>query len=355
MSIVLADIPSGDTGRYGTLTARMLDGIWAEITTNVTLGEDPDPNITGNVLTFGSALARYVYPATNDTFGIASRVWLNNIPDNNTNRPGIHQFRDGTNAVQVVIVVSPTGSLQVYRNTDPTSGVGTLIGETSGPVLTAQAWRHVETWVFRHATAGTVTIRVEGVEVLALTNVNTGSATYAQVAVGTAWSLAGVSITISQKDIVFLNGAGTENNTFIGPCGVYRLTPNADVSSGWTPSTGTDDYPLVDEAPPNDSDYIYAPTPPPAPSIMNLTNLPADIVSIRGILSTARSEKVDAGDGSLQVSMSPDGTNWDDGASNAVTTAFAYTYDVSEVSPATAAAWTPAEVDAMEVKLNRTA
>jgi hypothetical protein len=34
--------------------------------------------------------------------------------------------------------------------------------------------------------------------------------------------------------------------------------------------------------------------------------------------------------------------------------AFSYYYDVSEISPDTTAAWTPVEVNAMEVKLNRT-
>lgn len=354
MSIVLADIPSGDTGRYGTTKARMLDGIWAEVTTNVSLAEDPDPNITGNVLTFGSSYARYVYPATNDTFGIAFRLWLNNIPVSNTHRPGIMQFNDVGNSRQVVIMVSPTGSLQVYRNTDPTSGVGTLIGETTGPVLPAQSWRHVEAWVYRHATLGTVTVRIEGVEVLALTNVNTGSATYAQVAIGTAFSLAGVLTGLSIKDVVFMNGAGSQNNTFIGPCGVYRLVPNADVSSGWSRSSGASDWDLLDEAPPDDAGYIYAPDPPPAASIMNLTNLPADVVAVRGILSTVRAQKTDSGDGKLQVSLSPDNVNYDAGADNAISTAFAYYYDVSEVSPTTTSAWTPVEVDALYAKLNRT-
>jgi hypothetical protein len=333
----------------------MLDGIWSELTTNVSLGEDPDPNITGNVLTFGSGRARYVYPATNDTFGIAQRVWLTNIPDNNTNRPGIAQFRDVSNNVQVVVLVSPTGSLQVYRNTDPTSGAGTLIGETSGPVMVAQSWRHIEIWATRHASAGTVTIRIEGVEVLALENVNTGNATYAQVAVGTSFSLQTVSIVTYVKDVVFLNGAGSQNNTFIGPCGVYRLTPNGDVSSGWSRTSGSSDYELVNEAPPNDSGYIYAGDPPPAPSIMTLTNLPADIIAVRGLVPTYRVQKSDGGDGSIQTSVSPNGTDWDDGADNAPSTAFSYFYDVSEVSPDTTSPWTPTEVNSAEIKLNRTA
>lgn len=355
MTLVFADIPSADTGRYGTTKARMLDGIYAEYQGNFTLAEDPDPTITGNVMNFDNAMIRYVYPATNATMGIATRIWLNNIPTLNSYRPAIHQYRDGSNLVKLAIFVSPTGSLQVYRDIDPTSGAGTLIGATSGPVMVAQSWRHVESKVFWSTTVGTVEVRIEGRVVLDLTGVNTGSATYAQVGIGVVYSIVSTPQILSMKDVVFWNGDGSVNNDFIGPCGVYRLTPNADVSSGWSRTSGATDYGLVDEAPPDDADYIYAgESPIPAASIMSLTDLPPDIISIRGVISTARAEKSDGGDGDMQVSMSPNGTDWDAGADNAMSTAFSYYYDVSEISPDTAAAWTPVEVNAMEVKLNRT-
>lgn len=355
MTLMWADIPSGDVGLYGTTTAYMLDGVWAELTTNVTLIEDPDPNITGNVLHFGSGRARYVFPAgAVATAGTGTRVWLDNIPTSDAARPGIHQYRDGSNNVRLVILVSPTGAIQVYRDCDATSGVGTLVGATAGPVMVAQSWRHIESKVLWSTTVGTVEVRIEGVVVLNLTGVNTGAANYSQVAIGTSFSLAGVSTTLSIKDVTFWNGSGSENNTFFGPCGVYDLPPDADVSSGWSRTSGSTDFGLVDEAPPNDAGYIYAGTPPPAPSIMNPSNLPADIVGVRGVISVARAEKSDGGDGKMQVSMSPNGTDWDDGADNAISTAFQYYYDVSEVSPDTLDPWTPTEVNGMQIKLNRT-
>jgi hypothetical protein len=111
---------------------------------------------------------------------------------------------------------------------------------------------------------------------------------------------------------------------------------------------------LLNESPPNDTGYIYAGDPPPAASILNVEELPAEIVGVRGIISVGRSAKSDSGDGNLQMSLSPNGTDWDDGADNPVSTAFTYYYDVSEVSPDTTAAWTPVEVNALEFKLNRT-
>ena len=53
MAIIWADFPSSQLGLYGTSTANMLNGVWAEVIASlsggstVTLGDDPDPNIAG--------------------------------------------------------------------------------------------------------------------------------------------------------------------------------------------------------------------------------------------------------------------------------------------------------------------
>lgn len=353
MTLMLADIPSGDTGRYGTTKSYMMDGIWADVNGgSAQIIDDPDPNITGNVLDLTSSYARYVYPGgAVATAGMGCRVYLPNIPTGENTVPSIHQYRGGSNQLLVTITVSPTGSIRALRWDGATS---TELGETTGPVLVANSWRHVESKVLFSDTVGTVEVRVEGVVVLNLTSQDTNAVSAEQCAIGVSIDSNSVPQTVYFKDVTFWNGSGTQNNTFLGPCGVYRLTPNADVSSGWTRTSGTTDYELVDEAPPNDADYIYAGDPPPAASIMQMTNLPADIISVRGVISVIRAQKSDGGDGTLQNSMSPDGTNWDAGADNAISTAFSYYYDVSEVSPATAAAWTPTEVNAMRVRLNRT-
>ena len=361
MALLWADIPSGDTGIYGTTTSYMLSGVWAELGGGtVSLDEDPDPTITGNVLTFGDGItagyARFVNPGgAQNTAGIATRLWMNSLPNTDARRPWIHQFRDVSNNLRLGIRVSTTGTIQVYRDVAFLTDIGTLIGETTGPVLTAQAWRHVETKVLWSTTVGTVTIKVEGVEVLALTGVNTGAGNYAQFCIGvSATSVTTVNFAGSMKDVVFWDGTGSQNNDFLGPVGVYWRQPNADISSGWARTSGSTDYGLVDESPPVDAGYIYADDTPPAASIMGMEALPADVVAIRGIISVARAQKSDGGDGNMQVSLSPNGTDWDTGADNAISTAFTYYLDVSEVSPDTAAPWTPVEVDSLEIRLNRT-
>jgi hypothetical protein len=356
-----ADIPSGSVGIYGNQRARMLDGIWAEIGgALLTLGEDPDPNITGYVLDYGlseagpaigSSYARYVYPSSAATAGIATRVWLKNIPSAVNYRPTIHIYSDGTNTPIVSICVSPTGAIQAYRGM-PQDG-GTLIGATAGPVMVANSWRHIESKVHPNAATGTVEVRVEGVVVLNLTNVNTGTGPVEQVSMCNGRIVASEGTPMGLKDVIFWDTSGSENNDFIGPCTVYWRPMASDVSSGWSRTSGSTDYGLVDESPPDDTGYIYADDTLPAPSIMEPQPLPPDVVSIRAIISVSRAQKSDGGDGKLQVSMSPNGTDWDTGADNPVSTAFTYYYDVSEVSPATTAPWSPTEFPP-QVRLNRT-
>jgi hypothetical protein len=136
---------------------------------------------------------------------------------------------------------------------------------------------------------------------------------------------------------------------------VTDLRPDEDVTlGGWTPSTGTEAWSLLDESPPDDLTFIAADDTPPSPAEVEFTSLPPDVTSIRGLISITRSRKTDGGDGNLQTSLSPDGTNYDVGTDNPVTTIPTYRYDVSQVSPATTAAWSPSEVNSIRQRYDRT-
>jgi hypothetical protein len=155
------------------------------------------------------------------------------------------------------------------------------------------------------------------------------------------------------KDLLIWDGAGSVDNDFFGSVSIYALLTDADISLNWTPSTGSTGWDLLDESPPNDADYISAPDPAPAAAVMSLTNLPADVTSVRGLISFVRAAKTDGGDGDLQVSLTS-GANTDAGADRPMTTAFTYWKDVSEVNPGTGVFWTPTEVDAMDIEFDRT-
>jgi hypothetical protein len=356
MAIIWAD----DFSSYGTSVAALSDGVYAEVV-NILMQVDPAP--TNNIYCIrhssGGNGMRYVLPAATATVGYAGRFWFTKLPD--TALPTIIQFRNASNIAQVTVEVTSTGALQVRRGF---ATLGTVLG-ISAPVLTANAWNHVEAKVFVNSSTGTVGLYVNGNQVLALTGINTlnsGSAEISQVfhsslniEVSNTGSNANTAtgLTIYRKDAVYWDGNGTRNNDVFGPVSVIRLGVQADSSFSWTPSSGTTGWNLIDETGPDDLDYVTAATPPPAASAFTLANLPPDVTSVRGLISMVRAKNTDGGDGKLQVSLTSGGSN-SLGVDRQLTTANTYYRDVSELSPATGVAWTPAEVDAATIKLNRT-
>lgn len=354
---------------YGTTRANMLDGIYAEITeggvTAVSLVTDPDPSASGRVLRIrevvdttnpyeGGSL-RFVFPgAALGTVGVAARFWLSVLPTGSGVTPQPFVLIDTNGTRQLTLQILPDGRLRLFRGTI----LGTTLATSTLPVITAQAWNHIEFKATIDNAAGATEVRVNGVEVdgLTLTSVDTrdGLATVSSVAFQYAlYSGTDASRYMYVKDFVAWDTTGSQNNDFLGSVQVYTLTLDADVSFNWTPSTGTTGYNLIDETTPSDADYISAGDPPPSASEFSFTNLPVDITSVKGLLTVARMRKTDGGDGQVQMGL-VSGVDTDLGTDRPITTAFTYYWDVSELSPATAAAWTPTEVDDATVTINRT-
>lgn len=103
----------------------------------------------------------------------------------------------------------------------------------------------------------------------------------------------------------------------------------------------------------SDMSLISAVTPPPAAYVCELSNLPPDITSVRGLMSIVRAMKSDGGDGSLQVGLISAG-NVDLGTDRPITVAQTYYTDICELSPDTGNPWTPPEVDSAQLQINRT-
>lgn len=362
MALIWADFPSGSQGIYGNSLANTLNGIWAGVEGvggDTALTNDPDPAIgaAGKVLETASrniilSGLRFALPAgPTATVGVGVRLWLNQLPDGNwSNASGpLIGLRNIANGPILYLTVLANGAIAIATNT----GGVTLLGTTATSVITANSYNHIEMKVTRHASAGTCEVRVNGSTVLNLTGLALGADNPALVFFGSNSENAGVRINFSWwKDIVIWDTAGAQNNDFLGSVSVYALRPTSDVVFPWAASSGTTGWNLIDEAPPVDSDYIIAGDPPPALCQFQIENLPPDIVSVRGLIPVIRARKIDGGDGNLQVGLV--GTLADLGADRPMTTAFSYHWDVSELSPDTAAPWTPVEVDAVKLQVNRT-
>lgn len=356
MSHQWSDFPSGQPGIYGTNTAFMLNGTpWVNVST-ATLVADPDsanfPN--GVVLRHASGVngpeeaARLALLTPHQKVGIAWRFWADELPE--AGFVSFIHFLTTGNVGRYGLRLGANGALQLVE------GTTTELANTEAPVIFANSWNHLEVLV--DVVTGDIEVRKNGVEIASLTTTD-GSPPGGTIGLigfpdnNAAGSNQGP---FYSKDVVVYNGAGTQFNDFLGNVSVYDQVLDGDVTvGGWVPSTGSTAYNLIDETTPNDADYIQADDSPPAAAECTTANLPDDVTSVRCITSIVRAWKTDGGDGNLQISMSPNGSDYDAGADNPLTTSPTYYYDSSELSPATAAAWTPTEANSNRVQIDRTA
>ena len=144
------------------------------------------------------------------------------------------------------LYVTSDGELYVYD-------AASQFHYTSGSGLQGNTWHYIELKT-TIANSGTLEIRVDGNSVLSTT---------ADMLNGTVDSIACVAFagenatTAYWDDIYILDGTGTENNDFLGPCSIVRLDPSLDNSVDFTPSAGTTNYDKVADGSASDDDTTY--------------------------------------------------------------------------------------------------
>lgn len=337
---------------YGTNTTYMLDGLpWSSISGS--LVADPDTSASGNVLRVTASNnnsntldTRLSLPTVTTKVGNAFRFYMDVLPTGNGTRPSILAYRSLANAKLYDWIIEPNGSLSLYNTS------GTLIATTTNPVMAPKSWFHYEFYI--DLTAGTYEARIEGVTVLSGTGLTPVPTSIYLLGYSARQDFTSNSNAKNyMKDFVVWDGSGSVNNSFLGSVTVFLLKVNGDVSSGWTRSSGSTDYGLLNETTPDDTGYISAGTSLPAASFMTLEDLGASVVGVRGLQTMARAQKSDGGDATLVVSLKS-ATNTDAGANHQVTTGFKYWFDLSELDPDTGTFWAPLAVNAAEIKLDRT-
>lgn len=348
MAIQWMDFPSGSVGIYGTDASLLLNGIYAA--SQIFLMEDPDPVVSGTVCRHSTSIGagvslRKVLPAATDIVGVAFRNWMDNLPTGagqDTVSWTLH-FRDGSGTQIAAMNFGPAGQIYI-RDT-----LGAVVAESAIDIIKANSWQHIEVKI--DFPLGDVLVFINGDEVMNETGVGVGSGDIALV----SWERSfNSNVQTFMKDYVIYDGTGGWGTGPLGTVTVYDLSPNGDVSSGWVPSTGTSPSAILDNQPPNDSQYISATDSPlPDPCIVTLSSLPDDVTSVRALMTIVRARKSDGGDGNLQVGLVSDG-DVDNGADRAITTAFTYYTDISNIDPATGATWTPTAVDDVQLSIDRT-
>jgi len=345
---------------YGTNAGLLTQGIY---TYNYGAVIVADPVVPGNnVLGFnhvgGIPSIRYPVPRSTPTQGIAFRVIMDNLVGGD-GAPVIG-WQDNNGNIVAYVTTDATGRLVFVNNGQGGGGQSTV-----SPVVTAGSWWHVEIeYVSSTTGAGTFNMQVEGEPVMSITGLNTGwydgGGAYHPVAeVGIAFL--GKQVTLGEsnpryKDVVFWDGTGTDNNTFLGNCLCIDLETVADVTlGGWT-STGANGWSVLSNNPPNDAEYIDAHwngTTLPSECQFSFSSLPVDASSVQGAVLRYRGIKTDGGDGMLQSGLISNATETH-AAARPMTVSENFYTDVYEVDPHTSAPFTPGALNAVHASLNRT-
>jgi hypothetical protein len=347
-------------GQDGGATARMLNGVYAEVAGIVALVADPDPSVLGGLRALkltgnNDTIVRKVLPTARTTIGVAHRLWLSAIPAGSGQNHRIVGFRDVNNVQHGFLTIDASGNLLYYRS-DIAGTV--LLGQTATPVIVANAWKHIETKVVLDAAAGSVEVRVEGVPVITVAGVRTTTNTVGAVLSCMSVAFRNLDFLGPEqyyKDLIIWDNTTGFNNDFMGSCQVLKIIPDGDVALNWTPSSGLTGFNLINEVTPDDdANYISAPAPGiPAAYKCSLSDLPVTVTSVRSVMPIHRSRKTDGGDGNIQIGAIS-GASTGLGTDRPVTTAYTYWWDIFDTDPATAAAWSRISVNAMNLQINRT-
>lgn len=325
---------------YGTTTALMLDGAWAEADGSISSTQartGPESyHVTGNTV------GRRVFGGAKVTAGVAAAFFAPILPvADNTSAP--FTFCDAANVPQITITLDTTGVLSVWRGNGSGSKFTTKLGDSGTPAITANAWNHIEAKVKIDNATGTVEVRVNGVTVINLTGQDTqasGNTESSQVRI----EVTGAGTTgFYVDDVIAWDTTTSFNNDFVGDRKVVTDFPDADTADvAWTRSTGSTNFGVIDENPPNaDTDYLTTITLN-AKAGVDFPDLPAEVTNVAAVILIHKSKKTDAGDANVQLKLGSGGGSSAAGADRPMTTAYTLYHDVFQVDPQTSAPFTRA-------------
>lgn len=258
------------------------------------------------------------------------------------NGGGLAFYGDGGTTLHVYFFLTSAGTLTVYR------GGGTTLASAS--VSPAGYWHYIEVAVTISDTVGTVEVRIDGASTPVINfsgdTKNGGTNTTID-----ACALYTASSSASYFDDWYIcNDQGTTNNNFLGDVRVYTLAPNGNGNYSQfvgSDADSTNNYQLVDEQPYSTTDYVGSATSGNRDSYA-LTDLPANVTTVFGTQAHAIVAKADAGLQSIKQVIRVNSTDYET-AATVLGSSYVSLFDLREQNPNTSAAWTPSDINGVEI------
>lgn len=271
--------------------------------------------------------ARALLAETNDVIiGCAFRLGsLDNHPD-------VRLYVGGGGTIQNRCMGHADGSLNLYVG-------GTIVASSAIGLLPLNTWHYLEFRCYSHASSGVMEARLNGKKVVDFS----GDTYYTDDAFGDAmFKLAG---SLADLYVMDLNTAG--RNDFLGPVVVDCLLPDADgTHEDWDPSTGSDNYAMVDESVPDaDTTYVESDVDG-AKDSYSMEDL-APTPQIYGIAVRALAKRTDAGEAGMSLLVRSGGVDYE-GDEEALPEDYAFVKKIWESDPDTSNDWTETTIDNAE-------
>jgi len=279
-------------------------------------------------------LIYYNNPNTEFAAAISRTMSTRNDPTSSSYNLDGFAFSDGTATNDLCVAIKANGSIQVSRGSNPTTNI---LGTSATGLVAAGVWFHMGVEVVRHATTGSVNVYIDGVQVLALTNVNTGATEVTQT-----------RICKMNSSAVFDDFYFCDEASWFGECRCSPRTVTADTTQkDFAPSTGSDNYACVDEVPAVTTDYVSSTTPG-AVDLYETSDLPFNPLSVLGVKVTLVAAKDDITTRTYRGKVKSGGTVAN-GSTKSASSSYAITSDVFDKDPNTGSAWVKSGLDALQI------
>ncbi|ECY3719586.1 hypothetical protein AU665_17800 [Salmonella enterica subsp. enterica serovar Bonariensis] len=208
-----------------------------------------------------------------------------------------------------------------------TDGKISAAGGTGTAVLLLDLWYYIE--VVLDKTTSTIEVYVNnGLDITAPSPSSANPVTNYEV----TW--AGVATAqYLLDDFQFIDNQPGKYTDRIGPIQITSRLPMVDVDKEWSPSSGTDHYPLVYNQPPVEGSYIQSNTSGAMDTFLSNTVIP-DTQNILAVGMTVLNKKSDVDNRQLGMVMGQKGSTQKEVIDAALSTTEKYSYAVFETNPA---------------------
>jgi hypothetical protein len=289
----------------------------------------------------GNDYKRYKDIGVNKTtlyFGIAFKKDGSGTPTYHASWP-LFMFKDESDVIQVKFHVNPNFGISVY------DGSSALLGSTSDFIIPEQKWIYLETKVTISATVGVVEVRVNGVEVINETGLDTknGSDYMRYISLGCVYSNFN-----SHWDDIYIDDA-----QFHGDCRIRTFMPDSisSTNNDFTASAGNKDE-CVDEAQSNDdTDYIVSDTLNHKQTFGITTGALGTVIAIQ-LNNHCRIDE--AGTRKIKPVIRSNSTNYQGTETEDITADYLFESEIFETDPDDSNPWTQTKLEAAEFGLEIT-